>query len=83
MSRSLEHQQFLDSIQGRKKDDLSPHGETTASSQEVGWWKQFQIRRAIHHARYGIATTAEIHLLQKHGITVSKMAKIRTKSSEG
>lgn len=82
MPRSLEYQQFLNIIHGWKKDDLSPHAETTASKKEIGWWKQFQIRRAIHHARYGVATAAELHLLQEHGITVSKMAKIRTESLE-
>ncbi|MBI5151351.1 MAG: hypothetical protein HZA34_02125 [Candidatus Pacebacteria bacterium] len=82
MPRSQEYQRFLDVIQGRKKDDLLPHAETTATAQEIGWWKQFQIRRAIHHARYGVATNAEIHLLHEHGISVSRMAKVRTQSHE-
>lgn len=82
MTRSLEYQSFLNAIQGREKDDLLPDAETIASVKEVGWWKQFQIRRAIHHARCGIATSVEIHLLETHGICVSRMARRRTKSYE-
>jgi len=82
MTRNLEYQSFLDFVHGREKDNLLPDEETIASVKEVGWWKQFQVGRAIRHARNGIATSVEIHLLEKHGISVSRMARRRTKLNE-
>lgn len=82
MARTPEYQQFLDVVENGKQLDINPNEETIATSEEIGWWKQFQIRRAIHHARYDTATGVEIHLLVSHRISLPTTAAVRTNMRE-
>ena len=50
MARNPEYQFFLDIIDGRKEDDSPKDLETQATSQEIGWWKQHQFKRAMRKA---------------------------------
>jgi len=80
--KNAEYYDFLKSINGETPDTLGKEEEeTVASPQEIGWWRQYQIRRAIHHARYGKATPVEIRLLKNHDIPLSSQAIERTKKS--
>lgn len=79
MPRKPEYQEFLDQIGGRKPDPLPADEEAVATPEEIGWWKKEQVRRAIHHARHGVATPVELHLLEEKGIPVSPYARNRTK----
>jgi hypothetical protein len=76
---SPEYHEFMQHVLGQIPDTLPPDEETTATPQEIGWWKRYQISRAIHHMRYGRPTRVEIHLLQNHGIPVSRRARASTK----
>ena len=67
MARNPEYQFFLDIIDGRKEDDSPKDLETQATSQEIGWWKQHQFKRAMRKARAGKATKAELIYLAKRG----------------
>lgn len=82
MPRSPEYQQFLDVVENGKNLDFDPNEETIATPEEIGWWKQYQIRRAIHHARYSTATRVEIHLLESHNVLLPTTAAVKTKSHE-
>lgn len=66
MTRNIEYHEFLDYVEGRKKDTFPENQETTASKQEIGWWKKFQVARAIRHAREGVATPTELSFLARH-----------------
>lgn len=77
-----EYLEFMRVVTGKCPDCLAADVETSASEQEIGWWKKFQIGRAIHHARYGKSTPVEIHLLITHGIPVSLGARKRSKTGE-
>ena len=80
MARSVEYQGFLDSISGRKDDPLSRDEEVPATEQEVGWWKQHQVRRAIVKLRRGKATSVDCHLIEtKANIILSRSARRRVK----
>lgn len=78
MPRNPEYHKFLDYIRGKEKDHLDKNLEVPASAKEVGWWKREQIRKAIRATRYGIATPAQIDLLNKHRIPHAWRAKKRT-----
>ena len=80
MSRKPEYQEFLDRVGGRKPDPRPSDEETIATKQEIGWWKQLQVQKAIHAARYAIATPVQIHLLESKNIPVSDAARRRTKN---
>jgi len=67
MARNPEYQDFLNVIGGRKKDMDPVDLETTATSQEIGWWRQHQFRRAMRKARAGEATELELIYLAKRG----------------
>lgn len=80
MARNEIYQEFLDHLSGRKPDDLPQSEEIPATQQEVGWWKQYQIRRALRHARMGVATPVELHLLASHEVTLPSRASDRTRT---
>lgn len=67
MPRSPEYQRFLDIHYGKVADSDPDDLETTATEQEIGWWKQQQFRRALHNARAGEATETELIYLAKRG----------------
>lgn len=67
MIRNLEYQNFLDIVSGRKKDVDPPDLEIAATVREIGWWKQYQFRRAMRKARAGKATEVELIYLARHG----------------
>lgn len=67
MPRNPEYQRFCDAVSGKASDNLPIDQETSASTQEIGWWKQHQFRRAMRHARAGEATEAEYRLLANKG----------------
>ena len=67
MPRNPEYQHFLDVVAGRQTDGGTPTEETTASDQEIGWWKQHQFRRAMRHARARNAIDLELRYLANHG----------------
>jgi hypothetical protein len=67
MPRNPEYQRFLDIQAGRVKDPDPKDVEIAATEQEIGWWKQHQVRRAIHNARAGKATLTELIFLAKKG----------------
>lgn len=73
-----EYHKFLDHINGKKEDSLDRDLEVPASDKEIGWWKREQVRKAIRATRYGIATPAQIELLNKHRIPYAWRAKKRT-----
>lgn len=75
--RNPEHQTFLDHIQGRRQDSLPRDLETTATGQELGWWKQYQVRRAIGHYRRGMATKEELHLISTTTKIVVRKSSLR------
>jgi len=77
-TRDPEYQRFLDLVNGRVVDELPSDQETVASEKEIGWRKQFQIRRALYNARYHIATPVELHLLWIHRVPLPSRAKERT-----
>ncbi len=80
MPRNEQYQQFLNVVNGIEDDGIPQDEETEATKQEIGWWKQHQVKVAIHAVRYGVATPDQLHLLQEKGIVVSQFAKERTKS---
>ena len=67
MPRNPEYQRFLDIHEGRLPDTNSKEEETSATDQEIGWWKQQQFKRAMRHARAGEATEIELIYLAKKG----------------
>ena len=67
MPRNPEYQRFLDITAGRKKDPDPQDVEIAATTQEIGWWKQLQFRRAMRNARAGNATLVELRYLANHG----------------
>lgn len=71
--------EFLRFIEGKIPDTLGKDEITEATKQEIGWWKQNQIRRAIHHIRYDKATREELRLLRRHDFPISSQALERTK----
>jgi len=75
MPRSAEYQHFLDFVTGKCFDSLPKDIEKPASKQELGWWKQYQVRRAIGHARRGRATKTELTFLAKKGFYYSGTPK--------
>lgn len=79
--KNQEYYDFQKFIEGKIPDSLARDEEVPATPQEIGWWKQHQIRRAIHHMRYSIATPPEMHLLRTHGILTTPSARQRTKHS--
>jgi len=81
MRRSIEYQTFLDHIGRRVKDQLPRNLESTANINEIGWWKQHQIRRGLKHARYEAATPVELHLLRAHNVPFPWRAKERTENA--
>lgn len=71
MPRNPEYQAFVKAVSrktwGESYDDLPQDEEFPATDQEVGWWKQYQFRRAMKHARASCATIIELRLLAEHG----------------
>jgi hypothetical protein len=63
-----EYDLFIQTVKGEIPDPIGKDEETTATPRQIGWWKQFQFRRALNHARHGQATGVELHLLKTHGI---------------
>jgi len=78
MPRTPEYQHFLDFKLGKIQDDQPLDQEIPANDQEIGWWKKEEVAKALHHARYGVATPEEIELLEKHDINYPWRAKKRT-----
>ena len=68
MPRNPEYQEFLDFVYGKRQDPLAKDLETTSSEQEVGWWKQYQVRRAIRKAGRGEATPTDLIFLARKKI---------------
>lgn len=66
MPRNPEYQYFLDSVNGVIPDELPPNRETKATQQEIGWWKQWQMARAIRHFRSNTQTREEKNYLRNH-----------------
>ena len=66
VSLSEKYQAFLD-VQAGEGDGLPKDKATTATKKQIGWWKQYQMTRAITHARAGKATPEELRYLAKHG----------------
>ena len=84
MARNPEYQHFLDSISGRKLDTLPQDEECPATEQEVGWWKQHQVRRAIRKCRDGSATIIDYRLLRNKTTIIPSAAtrkRIKQRSS--
>ena len=78
-----DYQNFGGFVEGRIKDKLPLDQETVATLQEVGWWKQFQFKRALRHLRRGEATLVEQRYLQNKGkIIPCRAARLRVKGKE-
>lgn len=78
-----DYKTFTSLVEGRIQDDLPLDLETVASPQEIGWWKQFQFRRALRHLRMGISTPVEQRYLKNKGnINPSGAAKERIEGKE-
>ena len=65
-------------------DGIPLDEETTATLEEIGWRKKFQVMRAIMHARKGEATPVELSFLARHiGYYYPKTPKyLRRKKSQ-
>ncbi|MFC1726911.1 hypothetical protein ACFL0Y_00090 [Patescibacteria group bacterium] len=74
MARSPEYQLFLDIVSERKPDTLSKIIEYPATEQEVGWWKQHQVRRAIRKCGNGSATPVDYHLVRRKTSIIPSLA---------
>lgn len=82
MPRKPEYQYFLDIHHGRIQDPDPKNLETTATPQEIGWWKQQQFRKAMKHARAGEATEVELIYLAKKGYYYKNTPSEYKKKSE-
>ena len=67
MARNKEHKPFLDFVEGRTEDPYPRRVEIAATDKEIGWWKKYQLKRAIEHAEDGEATLEELIFLAKRG----------------
>ncbi|OGJ37839.1 MAG: hypothetical protein A2383_02000 [Candidatus Pacebacteria bacterium RIFOXYB1_FULL_39_46] len=68
MPRNPDYQKFLDIHVDGQPDGLPQNQESVATPEEIGWRKQYQMRRAIGKARRGVATREDLIYLAKHGL---------------
>ncbi len=64
--RTKELQSFLDHHSGKLSDPYPRDEEVPATTQEVGWIKWLQVKRALRHKGAGVATRADLLLLDDH-----------------
>lgn len=73
MPRMSDYEVFRSYVAGLGWDGLPKDEEFPATPKEVGFWKRFQMSRAISHARRGEATLTELNYLRRHGIFHSEV----------
>ena len=78
-----EYMRFYSYVNGKLNYDGLPRDEEfPATREEVGFWKRFQVERAINHARRGEATLADLNFLRRHGIFHSEVRYTEIKRRE-
>jgi len=79
MARNPLYQEFLNANRKGYVDPLPQDFETEATTQEIGWRQQLEVRRAMHTMRYGIATPQQLALLEDKHKKIPAGAVIRTR----
>jgi len=67
MTRSKEHQEFLDIHHGRKEDPDASDLETTATQEEIEWWNKQKLWELRCLAQSRDASPSQLLILAKKG----------------
>lgn len=70
MSRAPEtpYRNFVAHVEGKTTDPFPKDQELPATDQEIGFWKRYQMARAIRNRRAGKATHEEIRYIGNRGV---------------
>lgn len=70
MSKTPEtpYRNFVAHVEGRIPDTLPKDQATIATREEIGFWKHYQMSRAIRNRRAGKATIEEIRYIGNRGV---------------
>ncbi len=80
LGRRKEHQHFIDCISLREADTLPRDKEFPANQDEVVWWKQHQVKRALRKCTQGTGTLVDLSLVvNKTNIVPSAATRERIK----
>ena len=75
MKEKTAYQKFVDFQRSTEPDDLPQDLVTEATDQEIGFWKRYQMTRAINNARAGKATPVELRLTGRKEILYPDTSK--------